>query len=282
MTLARTLDTDAGRARRAADPLLANKVIVLTGGGAGIGRACAHAYAAEGATVAVVDRDAHTARAVCAELAAADTAHGVSGSAHEAYACDVGSGAAVDELVARVLATFGRIDVLHNNAGTAMPAKQIQDTTEDEYDEVFRVNLKSVYLTARAAFPALVAAAGNVINTASMVGLIGQADHAAYVATKGGMISLTKAMALDWAPHGVRVNAVCPASVMTPMLRGWLDALPNTEEAERAQGSLHALGWLPDGDVVADACVFLASERARFVTGCIMPVSGGAELGYRR
>jgi NAD(P)-dependent dehydrogenase (short-subunit alcohol dehydrogenase family) len=96
------------------------------------------------------------------------------------------------------------------------------------------------------------------------------------------MISLTKAMALDWAPHGVRVNAVCPASVMTPMLRGWLDALPNTEEAERAQGSLHALGWLPDGDVVADVCVFLASERARFVTGCIMPVSGGAELGYRR
>jgi NAD(P)-dependent dehydrogenase (short-subunit alcohol dehydrogenase family) len=96
------------------------------------------------------------------------------------------------------------------------------------------------------------------------------------------MIALTKAMALDWAPQGVRVNAVCPASVLTPMLEDWLADQPDPAAMRERQASYHALGWLPAGDVVADACVFLASERARFVTGCILPVSGGAELGYRR
>jgi NAD(P)-dependent dehydrogenase (short-subunit alcohol dehydrogenase family) len=131
--------------------LLDDKVIVLTGGGSGIGRECALAYAREGAAVVIADRDEDAASSVCRELGA---------GGHSAVACDVGSADSVDALIAGVLASHGRIDVLHNNAGTAMPAKQLQDTTEAEYDEVFRVNLKSVYLTARAAFPALVAARG--------------------------------------------------------------------------------------------------------------------------
>jgi NAD(P)-dependent dehydrogenase (short-subunit alcohol dehydrogenase family) len=115
-----------------------------------------------------------------------------------------------------------------------------------------------------------------------MVGDIGQSLHAAYAATKGAINALTKSMALDYAPHGIRVNAVAPAGVWTPMLRTWAGEQPNTSEIEEYLDQIHALGYCPNGDVVADACVFLLSEKARFITGCILPVSGGAELGYRR
>jgi NAD(P)-dependent dehydrogenase (short-subunit alcohol dehydrogenase family) len=144
------------------------------------------------------------------------------------------------------------------------------------------VNLKSVYLTTRFAFNALSASKGCILNTASMVGLIGQASHAAYVATKGAMISLTKAMALDYAPLGIRVNAICPAGVWTPMLREWAGGQPDPRAIEDYLDRIHAMGYCPTPNVIADAAVFLLSDKARFITGCILPVSGGAELGYRR
>jgi NAD(P)-dependent dehydrogenase (short-subunit alcohol dehydrogenase family) len=114
-----------------------------------------------------------------------------------------------------------------------------------------------------------------------MVGIIGQSNHAAYVATKGAMISITKAMALDYAADGIRVNAVCPAGVWTPMLRQWATEQENPAEIGTYLDRIHPLGYCPDGDVIADASVFLLSTAARFITGCILPVSGGAELGYR-
>jgi len=115
-----------------------------------------------------------------------------------------------------------------------------------------------------------------------MVGLMGQANHAAYVSTKGGMIALTKAMALDYAPLGIRVNAICPAAVWTPLLRQWTSEQPHPAEIEDYLNKIHALGYCPEGDVIADGATFLLSDKARFITGCILPVSGGAELGYRR
>jgi meso-butanediol dehydrogenase/(S,S)-butanediol dehydrogenase/diacetyl reductase len=115
-----------------------------------------------------------------------------------------------------------------------------------------------------------------------MVGSIGQSLHAAYTATKGAINALTKSMALDYAAYGIRVNAVAPAGVWTPMLRNWAKEQPNTAEIETYLDQIHPLGYCPTGDVVADACVFLLSEKARFITGTILPVSGGAELGYKR
>lgn len=112
--------------------------------------------------------------------------------------------------------------------------------------------------------------------------MIGQEIHAVYAATKGGMNALTKSMALDYAKFGIRVNAVCPAGVWTPMLRKWAKEQPDPTGTEQYLNQIHPLGYCPEGDVVADACVFLLSEQARFVTGHIMHVSGGAELGYRR
>jgi meso-butanediol dehydrogenase / (S,S)-butanediol dehydrogenase / diacetyl reductase len=115
-----------------------------------------------------------------------------------------------------------------------------------------------------------------------MVGLIGQQDHAAYVATKGAMISLTKAMAADYARYSIRVNAICPAGVWTPMLEQWCGEQKDPERIRKYLDDIHLLGYCPRGDVIADAAAFLLSDKARFITGCILPVSGGAELGYRR
>jgi meso-butanediol dehydrogenase / (S,S)-butanediol dehydrogenase / diacetyl reductase len=146
---------------------------------------------------------------------------------------------------------------------------------------VQRVNLKSVYLTARYGFDAIRSTRGAILNTASIVGLIGQDNHAAYVASKGAMIALTKAMALDYSSFGIRVNAICPAAVWTPMLRNWADGLSDPVGIARFLDQIHPLGYCPEGDVIAEAAVFLLSDKARFITGCILPVTGGAELGYR-
>ena len=251
---------------------LSGKIILLTGGADGIGRECALAYAREEAVVAIIDRDLEKAAQTAAEA----------GNNSIALRADVSNGEAVQGAVRAILDRFGRIDAVHNNAGIASPSKPLHETIEQEWDDLQRINLKSVYWTTRHAFEALAASKGAILNTASMVGLIGQQNHAAYVATKGGMIALTKAMAADYASHGIRVNAVCPAGVWTPMLEKWCAEQPDPEGIRQYLDDIHLLGACPHGDVIADAAVFLLSSKARFITGCILPVSGGAELGYRR
>jgi meso-butanediol dehydrogenase / (S,S)-butanediol dehydrogenase / diacetyl reductase len=252
--------------------LLENKVVFLTGAASGIGRECALACAREGASVVIADVDSEQARQTAADL----------GAEALAVECDVSDGPSVERAVAAALARFGRIDAVHNNAGVAAPAKTLDATSEAEWDRLLTVNLKSIFWTTRAALPALKLSRGAILNTASMVGLIGQASHAAYAATKGAMIALTKCMALDYTPFSVRVNAVCPAGVWTPMLEKWAAEQPDPASIHTYLDEIHALGYCPHGDVIGDAAVFLLSERARFITGCILPVSGGAELGYRR
>jgi NAD(P)-dependent dehydrogenase (short-subunit alcohol dehydrogenase family) len=252
--------------------LLEGKVVFLTGSASGIGRECAIACAREGALVAVADIDAEKA---------AETAAMLGGSAL-ALECDVSDARSVERAVAAALNRFGRLDAVHNNAGISMPSKPLEETTEKEWDQLMAVNLKSVLWTTRAALPALKQSRGTILNTASMVGLIGQSNHAAYTATKGAMIALTKSMALDYAHFGIRVNAVCPAGVWTPMLESWAREQPDPQGIASYLDQIHALGYCPRGDVIGDAAVFLLSNRARFITGCILPVSGGAELGYRR
>lgn len=251
---------------------LSGKIVVLTGGADGIGAECALAYAREGAAVAILDRNAEGAERIAAQ-AGADSI---------AIEADLTDSAQVEAGIARVLDKFHRIDAIHNNAGIASPSRPLHETTEAEWDLLFRVNVKSVYWTTRFAFPALAASNGAILNTASMVGLLGQADHAAYVASKGALISLTKAMAIDYARHSIRVNAICPAAVWTPMLERWCAEQQDPAAIRQILDDIQLLGPCPHGDVIADVAVFLLSNRSRFMTGCIVPVSGGAELGYRR
>lgn len=252
--------------------LLKDKVIFLTGGSTGIGLDCAKAYAAEGAKVALVARNQALSEQAAANL----------GSDHFGFSCDVSKDADVKSAMERVLDRYGRIDAIHNNAGIATPSKPLHETTDDEWDNLFHINLKSVLHTTRHGIQALRESKGCILNTSSLVGVIGQEIHAAYTATKGGMNTLTKSMALDYAKDGIRVNAVCPAGTWTPMLRTWAAEQPDPAGISQYLDEIHPLGYCPEGDVIADACVFLLSSKARFVTGHIMHVSGGAEIGYRR
>jgi NAD(P)-dependent dehydrogenase (short-subunit alcohol dehydrogenase family) len=252
--------------------LLRDKVIFLTGGSTGIGWDCAKAYAAEGAKVVLVARGREAVEKAAADL----------GPDHLGMACDVSRGDEVKAAIERTLARYGKLDAVHNNAGIGSPSKPLHETTEEEWDLLFDINVKSVLHTTRFALAALAAAKGGILNTSSLVGVIGQEIHAAYTATKGAMNTLTKSMALDYAKLGIRVNAVCPAGTWTPMLRRWCTEQPDPGSIERYLDDIHPLGYCPEGDVIADASVFLLSDKARFITGHIMHVSGGAEIGYRR
>ena len=251
---------------------LQDKIIFLTGGSCGIGRDCAKAYAAEGAKVIIAAIDPDGVEKTAAEL----------GAGHLGIVCDVSRDQEVKSAIEKTLSHYGRLDAIHNNAGIVTPSKPIHETTDAEWDALFDVNLKSVFYTMRHGFNALVATKGCVLNTSSMVGVIGQEIHAAYTATKGGMNALTKSMALDYAKYGIRVNAVCPAGAWTPMLRQWCAEQPDPSSIERYLNEIHPLGYCPESTVIADTCAFLLSQKARFITGHIMHVSGGAELGYRR
>ena len=252
--------------------LLQDQVIFLTGGSTGIGHDCAKAYAAEGAKVALVARNGELSAQAAADL----------GPDHLGFACDVSNDSDVKSAITRVLQHYGKLDAIHNNAGVGHPSKPLHETTDDEWDALFSINLKSLLHTTRHGIHALREAKGCILNTSSMVGVIGQAHHAAYTATKGGMNTLTKSMALDYAKDGVRVNAVCPAGTWTPMLRQWAADQPDPAGVAKYLDDIHPLGYCPEGDIIADSCVFLLSAKARFITGHIMHVSGGAEIGYRR
>lgn len=251
---------------------LINKIIFLTGGSAGIGLECAKKYLQNGAVVVIAANTSESLHTARQELNNAK-AHFI--------LCDVANAQEVELAIRETLQLFRKIDVIHNNAGLAQPSSPIHHTSDDEWHRLFDVNVKSIMLTARYGIEALKKAGGCIINTSSLVGEIGQDNHAAYAATKGAVNALTKSMALDYAPCKVRVNAVAPAGVWTDMLRKWSNEQPDPGSMERYLNNIHALGYCPEGDVVADACVFLASENAKFITGHIMPVSGGAELGYR-
>ena len=251
--------------------MLQNKIILLTGGADGIGWECAKTYAKAGASVCIADKNPITQ----------DKLTEMVGGNHLFILCDITSEDEVRKMIDTVIGKFSRLDAIHNNAGTGKPSKPLHTTTNEEWDTLMNVNLRSIFFTTRYGIAHLKTTRGCILNTSSLVGTIGQDNHAAYVATKGAVNALTKAMALDYAAFGVRVNAISPAAIKTPMLTEWSRQQPNADSIAQYLDQLQPLGKMPEADVIADACVFLLSDSARFITGCILPVSGGAELGYR-
>lgn len=264
---------------------LVDHVALVTGGGRGIGRAAALRMAKAGASVGVVDRDGDAAEAVASEITRL-------GGQALAVACDVAKGRDVEQAVDGVVASFGRLDVLHSNAGIQRYGTVV-DTTEELWDEVMSVNLKSAYLVARACIPHMVSSGGGaVVFTASVQAFATQRGVAAYAASKGGLVALTRALAIDHAQEGIRVNAVCPGSVDTPMLqeaarlfarRGAGDSQADSEMRQLIEGfgRMHPLGRVALPEEVAEVVLFLVSSRASFITGVAVPVDGGllATLG---
>lgn len=252
--------------------LLEGQVAVVTGGGNGIGLGCARVLGAAGAALALWDIDEAAVNGAAAKL----RSHGITAAA---FVGDVGQASAVDKTIDAIAREFGRIDILINNAGTH-DGKGIEEADERDWNRIIDTNLKSVYLVSKAALPLLKATRGRIVNMGSMVGLVGQGKSGAYSASKGGIIALTKNMALDLAPAGIRVNCICPGWVETPLVEAWFALQPDEAAARQYVDSIHPLGRIARADEIGKAALFLASELASFVTGIAIEVDGGVTLGY--
>ena len=253
--------------------MLKNKVVLLTGGTEGIGFECAKVFESAGAKISIISDSERSIEQASRHLNSSNVHY---------IKADVANSNEVEHAVYETLVKFGQINVVHNNAGISTPSKSLHETSNEEWNRLFEVNVKGIYHTTKFALEELKKNKGNILNTSSLVGEIGQEIHAVYSATKGAINALTKSMALDYAPSGIRVNAVAPAGVWTPMLRSWSNQQPEPALIADYLDQIHALGYCPEGDVIADACLFMISDMARFITGCILPVTGGAELGYRQ
>ena len=244
------------------------KVAVVTGAGAGIGRATAEAFAAEGAAVVAADWDEPAAQAVVAAI----TADG--GQALAVHA-DVSQDGDAARIASATRDAFGGIDILFNNAAVQTYGS-VWELPEEAWDRTIGVNLKSIYLVSRHCIPVMMErGGGSIINTASVQGLASQRNVAAYAAAKGGVISLTRNMALDLGGHNIRVNSVCPGAIDTPLLRWASDLFGGEAEDTEDMGAMHALGRVGQPEEVAKIVLFLASDDASFCTGGAYLVDGG-------
>ena len=246
------------------------KVALVTGAGGGIGRATALAFAREGARVVVSD---------LAEAGGEETARLVTeaggGALHAA--CDVTRPAEVEALVAAAVAAFGRLDCAHNNAGVEGAWARTADCDEENFDRTCAVNLKGVYLCLKAEIAHMLDAGGGaIVNTASVAGVEGAKNLPAYVASKHGVMGLTRTAALEYATRGIRVNAVCPGPIRTRMLEAIMEENPRMEPAMIDAVPMRRLGAPEE---IAEAVVWLCSDRASYVTGQGLVVDGGFTAG---
>ena len=248
------------------------KVAVVTGGGSGIGRDTALLFSRHEAAVAVLDTALENAQST------ADAIREEGGDSIGVF-CDVSQADSVRVAFHKVMSHYDRIDILFNNAGIIMPGF-IEDISDDNWSRVVAVNLSGVFHCIKCAMPELKRRRGVIVNMASMNGLVGQMKNPAYSATKGGVIAMTRSVAIDAAPFGVRVNAVCPAGVLTPLLEDWFEKQPDPARMKEDTDLSHMLGRTATPEEIGRLVLYLASDDASFITGQAIPIEGGATLGY--
>ncbi len=251
---------------------LDGKVAIVTGGGSGIGRAAALRFAGEGARVAVVDVREDAAEAVADEVAAA-------GAEAIGVRADVTSAADAEAMVAAVLARFSALHVLYNNAGVDSSGG-VDVAEEADWDRCLAVNAKGTFLCSKYAVAAMDgggSVGGSIINQGSVAALVGIKGFAAYCAAKGAVVALTRAMAVDLAPRGIRVNCICPGTVYTPLMEPMLRARGGGDLEKGLEMTLtkYPIGRLGDVGDIAAVALFLASDEAAFVTGAVWTADGG-------
>ncbi|MBS1840953.1 MAG: SDR family oxidoreductase [Acidobacteria bacterium] len=246
---------------------LAGKVALITGGGTGIGRSSALAFAREGAKVAVVGRRVEKLQEAVAEIKA-------TGGEAIAVACDVSRAADVQNAIAKVVAAYGKLNILVNNAGV-LSVSTIEEISEEEWDSLMAANLKGPFLMCRAALTEFrKVGGGSIVNIGSVLGLVAMKKRAAYCASKGGVTLLTKAIAIDHGHENIRANCICPSIVETDLV----SELFKTSDGARARNERLAtipLGRFGKPSDIAELAVFLASDESSWLTGAAIPVDGG-------
>jgi NAD(P)-dependent dehydrogenase (short-subunit alcohol dehydrogenase family) len=250
---------------------LKDRTAVITGSASGIGRASAKEFAKEGAQVVVADVNLAGARETVKQIEAA-------GGVALAVETDVSAPESVQALVERTLDRFGKINVLFSNAAIQVN-KTVEDTTVEEWNREIGVNLGGVFLCSKFFMPHLRKSRGCIVNMASVNGFFVEPTCAGYCATKGAIIALTKAMAIDHGKEGIRVNCICPGYIDAGLAWGYFEVQPDPAEARVAAGKLHALWRIGQPEEVGRVAVFLASDDASFVTGSAVVVSGGFGIG---
>jgi NAD(P)-dependent dehydrogenase (short-subunit alcohol dehydrogenase family) len=247
---------------------LDGKAVALTGASTGIGRAIALRLAEAGARLLLGDVQIPEGEALTAEIRDR-------GGEAAFIRTDVGQRADNDRLVSDCIGRYGRIDVLICNAGITLP-KLLTDSTDDEIDRLLDVNLLGPIYAARAAIPPMLdQGSGVILFTASKTGLVAQRDSPVYCASKGGVVLLARALALDYADRGIRVNALCPGIIDTPMLRHFADSMPDPDAAWAEYSAAQPMGRLGTSEECADAALYLVSDASSFLTGVALPVDGG-------
>lgn len=254
---------------------LDGKMALITGGGSGIGRATAILFASEGAKLSVVDLAEDNARAVAEEI-------GKSGGQAISLRADVSKAEDAEKMVAETVRHFGRLDILYNNAGIGV-ARRTHLMSEEEWDRTIDIDLKGVFLGCKYALPELMKHGGAILSTASVAGIEGIRQMAAYCAAKAGVIMLTKSLAMDYAEYGIRVNCVCPGTIVTPLSETAYDKMSEErgERARRMVAAMHLLGRTGQPEEIANAALFLCSQDASFITGQAIVVDGGYTAGHR-
>jgi NAD(P)-dependent dehydrogenase (short-subunit alcohol dehydrogenase family) len=255
---------------------LDGKVCFVTGGASGMGRLAAAMFCAEGARVVVADVNPEAC-----ETAAAAAREGAAGAGDAfALSCDVTRDSQVREAIAATVARYGGLHVLYNNAGIMMAEdRSVVDTEEWVWDRTLAVNLKGIYLCCRYGIPEMIrSGGGSVINIASFVALLGcSVPQDAYTASKGAIIALTKSLAVQFAPRGVRSNAICPGPIETPLLTEWLLADP---EARRVRLARNPSGRFGKPEDIVNAGIFLASDESAWTNGAVLVIDGGITSNY--
>lgn len=248
------------------DPLDGQRA-VITGAGSGIGRATAMLLASRSVRVALID---------ISEDGLAGTHALLAGEGHISVAGDVSDPEAIADAFREAEESLGGLDILVNNAGINPPVASTLEVTADYYDRIMSVNAKGMFFAAQAALRSMVPRrSGVIVNLGSVSGLIGWGGSSVYCASKGAVIALTRALATEFAPHGIRVNAVAPGSVRTPMVEDNLRRLDDPEAAWRRTAELHPLGRPAEAAEIAEAIVYLASPASSFVTGTVLTIDGG-------